>query len=110
MDHLLQQMSNVMQAQQEMQLQARQQHDKEMTAMRKLIEKKGPSTATEKVRITPYKDGEDIEDFLDTFERTIVLQERAQEEWVKDQIPLLQGKARAACATIEDTIMSRRGY
>ena len=53
--------------------------------------------------ITPYKDGKDVEGFLETFENMMWVQNIDEEQWVLQLIPLLEGKARAACAGLEYT-------
>ena len=103
MEDVLQQMVGMMKMQQEAQVQAQQHHEQEMKAWRKALEKRVTPVMSEKVRMTPYKDDEDIEDFL---ERTMEPYDRTQDQWVKELVPLLQGKARAACATVDYS----RGY
>ena len=106
MEDVLQQMVGMMKMQQEAQVQAQQHHEQEMKTWRKALEKRVAPVMSEKIRMTPYKDNEDIEDFLETFERTMELYDRTQDQWVKELVPLLQGKARAACATVDYS----RGY
>lgn len=48
-----------------------------------------------------YQEGEDVEAFLTTFERTMVLRRIDEEDWPSRLIPLLTGRARAAYHEVE---------
>ena len=50
-----------------------------------------------RITVANYQECEDIQDFLTTFERTMVRHDIDEQEWVNRLIPLLTGKARAAC-------------
>ena len=50
-----------------------------------------------RITVANYQEGEDIQDFLTTFEWTIARHDIDEQEWVNRLIPLLTGKARAAC-------------
>ena len=58
---------------------------------------------TEHLKITPYKEGEDIQDFLEVFEGIMELQNTPARDWVLRLSPLLKGKARAVCTDPETT-------
>ena len=57
---------------------------------------RGPET-----KIRPYEEGEDIESFLKTFERTMVIQDVPEEEWTRQLVPVLAGRAREAYAEMD---------
>ena len=46
--------------------------------------------------LSPYVEGEDIEAFLATFQRTMCLRETPVQEWVRYLVPLLMGSTGAA--------------
>lgn len=57
---------------------------------------RGPET-----KIRPYEEGEDIESFLKTFERTMTIQDVPEEEWTRQLVPVLAGRAREAYAEMD---------
>lgn len=67
-------------------------------------------------QLSPYVDGEDIENFLLTFERAMQLHDILGEEWPEHLLGVLTGKARAAFAevnteadygTIKEAVLAR---
>ena len=45
-------------------------------------------------RLSPLQEGEDIERFLTTFERTMVMRDIIEDEWIQHLLPILTGTAR----------------
>ena len=66
-----------------------------------------------KATITPYKDGEDIEDFFSTFERAMQLHRIPERQWPQHLVGVWAGKARAAgdpmaeYGAIKDAVLTR---
>lgn len=48
------------------------------------------------IKLNPYVEGENIEDFLLTFERVMTRRELPEDEWTTQLMAVLSGKARAA--------------
>ena len=61
-----------------------------------LQQQKGP-----RITVAYYQEGEDIQDFLTTSERTKARHDINEPEWVNRLIPLLTGKGRAACNEVD---------
>ena len=54
-------------------------------------------------KFAQYKDDEDIEDFLETFENMMRLNDYPEDGWVVQLVPFLQGKTCSACAGLDYT-------
>ena len=52
--------------------------------------------APPKWKLSPLQEGEDIECFLVTFERTMVMQNIEKDKWVQHLLPILTGIAQEA--------------
>ena len=84
---------SMLQQQQQQQLQ---QHYQQQQFQRQQLEmmERVMNTPRPEVRpqllITPYKDGKDIKDFLETFESMMWVQNIDEEQWVLQLIPLLK--------------------
>ena len=52
------------------------------------------------VELACLKDGENLEEFLETFERVMHLQDIPREEWMRHLIPKFQGRTRDVCAAL----------
>ena len=68
-----------------------------------LLEQRQERRATQHDRVTalaPYVEGEDMQDFLLTFERAMGLQRVPIDEWPVQLLKVLTGKARAALVDI----------
>ena len=69
-----------------------------------LLEQREERRATQHDRVTalaPYVEGEDIQDFLLTFERAMGLQRVPVDEWPVQLLKVLTGKARAALVDVD---------
>ena len=61
-------------------------------------------TSDSHLRMTPFQENEDIQDFLEALEVIMGIQEIDKEEWVLLLTPLLKGKTRAVCTDLGGTI------
>ena len=59
--------------------------------------------ADSNLKIAPYQESEDIQDFLEAFEGIMKLQKVKDADWVLRLTPLLRGKARAVCTDLGPT-------
>lgn len=73
-------------------------HLEQMTAMREVL--KDQEAASPHLKIAPYQDNEDIQDFLEAFEGIINIQKIATNSWVLRLTPLLSGRARTVCTDL----------
>ena len=73
-------------------------HQQQLEAMRETLLEQRPADSN--LKIAPYQESEDIQDFLEAFEGIMKLQKVKEEEWVLRLTPLLRGKARAVCTDL----------
>ena len=77
-----------------------QQHEDQQKLIQSITQKNSveeESVADKKVKMEPYKDGEEIEDFLEMFEGKMKLHQIGEERWLVYLVELLQGRVREAC-------------
>ena len=55
------------------------------------------------MKITPFQETEDVQDFLDAFEGIMRLQHVEETEWVLRLTPLLNGRGRTVCTDLGTT-------
>ncbi len=79
------------------------QHMEQMRAMEEALQHR-PTNNDKHFKMAPYQEKEDIQDFIDTFEGIMHLQEITKEEWVLRLTPLLSGKTRTVCTDIGPTM------
>ena len=78
-----------------------QQHVEQMEAMKGVL--KGQEAASPHLKIAPYQETEDIQDFLEAFEGIMKIQKVNKTNWVLQLTPLLSGKARTVCTDLGST-------
>ena len=77
------------------------QHQQQLEAMRETLLEQRPADSN--LKIAPYQESEDIQDFLEAFEGIMKLQKVKDADWVLRLTPLLRGKARAVCTDLGPT-------
>ena len=78
------------------------QHKAQMDAMVSAMRDSRPPPNSH-LKITPFQETEDIQDFLDAFEGIMNLQGVERAEWVLRLTPLLNGRARTVCTDLGGT-------
>ena len=76
------------------------QHVEQMEAMRAALKADQDSTSAAHLKIAPYQEKEDIQDFLEAFEGIMKIQKVKETDWVLRLTPLLNGKARTVCTNL----------
>ena len=78
------------------------QHQAQLDAVLSVIRDRHPSHESH-LKITPFQETEDVQDFLDAFEGIMRLQHVEKTEWVLRLTPLLNGRARTVCTDLGTT-------
>ena len=86
------------------------QHVEQMGVMREVLKTDRNTTNTAHLKMTPYQENEDIQDFLEAFEGIMKIQEVKETEWVLRLTPLLNGKACAICTNLYRLQRSKGSY
>ena len=84
--------------------QTQQRQDERMQALIHSLERKErPANKLEPIKIPEYKEGEDIENFLEQFEGKMQLREVDRQYWLTYLTDVLSGTAREACRGVDYT-------
>lgn len=75
-------------------------HTQLLETMIEGMQERRHATADSHLKIAPYQDNEDIQDFLDAFEGIMGIQNVERANWVLRLTPLLNGKARTVCTDL----------
>ena len=82
----------------------REQHKAQIGALREAMAERKDAAKASHLKIAPFEEKEDIQDFLDAFEGIMTIQEVGKAEWVLWLTPLLSGKARTVCTKLGPTV------
>ena len=82
----------------------REQHEAQIGALREAMAERKDAAKASHLKIAPFEEKEDIQDFLDAFEGIMTIQEVGKAEWVLRLTPLLSGKACTVCIKLGPTV------
>ena len=83
----------------------REQHEAQIGALREAMTERKNAAKAAHLKIVPFEEKEDIQDFLNAFEGIMTIQEVGKAEWVLRLTPsLLSGKARTVCTKLGPTV------